>query len=400
MCLGSAPARYRRRREGTSSEKVKKRIRAPRWPESVGRRHWQTTCGRVRCARDERTQHPPRPVVHASLGLPRARSRCIRPAQRRDPALGSIGGADSRHARPSGRRWRRDSADAMRVHATDRHGHGRLRPNRGRRRPPRSCRRCLPATPPLAAMSGPARGVASGRPRTADVPPPGRKTPAAAIVGSVIGLAIVVALGAWFLLLRPGGNTALSSPSPSPIVLVSPSPEATDTAEPTAEPTDESTPAPTPFKAPTFTGKSLDACPGSRGRRRPVAGHPLSTRPATSPTARSCPRRPRPAARCCRATRSSWSSPSRGPPSWCPTSRVSTKPMPSASYWTGTSSPGPGPRRSIRTSPLVCVVSTDPAAGTEVDRGSSVDFVVSLGIEPSVVTCPDRGADASDRCSA
>ena len=30
------------------------------------------------------------------------------------------------------------------------------------------------------------------------------------------------------------------------------------TAEPTAEPTDASTPAPTPFKAPTFTGKSLE----------------------------------------------------------------------------------------------------------------------------------------------
>ena len=117
-----------------------------------------------------------------------------------------------------------------------------------------------PVTPPFGA-AGTARGVASGRPNMTDEPPTGRKTPPAAIVGSVIGLAIVVALGAWFLLLRPGPNTALASPSPSPIVIVTPSPAASTTAEPTTEPTAEvtplSTPAPTPFKAPTFTGKTL-----------------------------------------------------------------------------------------------------------------------------------------------
>ena len=160
-------------------------------------------------------------------------------------------------------------------------------PRRCRHRPapePRSMRRprcaaaadALPAwsptpsvqPPPISAgvtppggVPGVALGVAGGRPRPADEPPPGRKTPAAAIVGSVIGLAIIVALGAWFLLLRPGPNTALASPSPSAIVVVTPSPEATTTAEPTEQPTDEATPLatpiPTPFKAPTFTGKTL-----------------------------------------------------------------------------------------------------------------------------------------------
>ena len=112
--------------------------------------------------------------------------------------------------------------------------------------------------PPLGA-EGVARGVASGRPRMVDEPPTGRKTPPAAIVGSVIGLAIVVALGAWFLLLKPPTNTALAIPSPSPIVLVTPSPEATTTAEPTAEATPLATPIPAAFKAPTFTGKTLAA---------------------------------------------------------------------------------------------------------------------------------------------
>ena len=106
--------------------------------------------------------------------------------------------------------------------------------------------------------AGVALGVASGRPRLPEEPPVGRKTPPAAIVGGVIGLAIVVALGAWFLLLRPNSNTAVASPSPSPIVVVTPSPEATATDEPTAEPTEDSTPVPTPFQAPTFTGRSLE----------------------------------------------------------------------------------------------------------------------------------------------
>ena len=113
----------------------------------------------------------------------------------------------------------------------------------------------VPTTP---ASAGVALGVASGRPRVPEEPPVGRKTPPTAIVGGVIGLAIVVALGAWFLLLRPSDNTAVASPSPSPIVVVTPSPEATATDEPTAEPTEESTPAPTPFQAPTFTGRSLE----------------------------------------------------------------------------------------------------------------------------------------------
>ena len=118
-----------------------------------------------------------------------------------------------------------------------------------------------PGTPPTG--QAPAVGIAAGRPRGpagSGGSGPGR-TPAALMVASVIGLAVLVAVGAWFLLLRPGeSGTAAGSPSPSATVLLSPTPEATETAEPSPipSPTPRATPAPTPFKAPKFTGLTLD----------------------------------------------------------------------------------------------------------------------------------------------
>ena len=72
----------------------------------------------------------------------------------------------------------------------------------------------------------------------ADEPPPGRKTPPAAIVGSVIGLAIVVALGAWFLLLRPGPEHRICHPVAISDRLASDAVARADHAEPTTGPTD------------------------------------------------------------------------------------------------------------------------------------------------------------------
>ena len=165
-----------------------------------------------------------------------------------------------------------------------------------------------------------ARGVAAGRPRGPEEPPVGRKTPPAAIVGGVIGLAIVVALGAWFLLIQRSPDTAVASPSPSPIVVVTPSPDATATDEPTAEPTEDSTPAPTPFQAPTFTGRSLEEAEelaSSGGLELDVRFDTTSTEPdgtvlSQAPPPGSCGPARRPD--------SSWSSRGRVPRSSCRTS--------------------------------------------------------------------------------
>ncbi len=159
MCLGSAPARYWRGREGTSSEKVKKRLRALRTAESASRNRPQTRNGRVRCARDDRTQHPQRPVVRVFLEPRGARRRCARPRQRRHTALGFLGGADL------GQPWCR----------------GRC-PDHARRRPPEAPPPWSPAPPvqqqptasgvtPPVGVPGVALGVAGGRPRVADEPP-------------------------------------------------------------------------------------------------------------------------------------------------------------------------------------------------------------------------------------
>ncbi|MCY7419562.1 MAG: PASTA domain-containing protein, partial [Chloroflexi bacterium] len=243
-------------------------------------------------------------------------------------------------------------------------------------------------TPPLG-TDGAARGVAAGRPRMPEVPPTGRTTPPVAIVGGVIGLAIVVALGAWFLLLRPGPNTAVASPSPSPIVSVTPSPEPTETATelPTLEPTDDSTPAPTPFKAPSFTGKTLDeaqALADSGGLQLDIR-FDITTNKADGTVL------------------------SQAPP---PGSAV----LPGDQIFLVVAQPGPNVlvpdiqgvaeadavnllldsdlrpgERTEAIDPDVeagAVISTDPAAGDEVERGGSVDYVVSIGARPTPSPTP------------
>ncbi len=243
------------------------------------------------------------------------------------------------------------------------------------------------ASTALPGADGPARGVASGRPRTPEEPPVGRKTPAAAIVGSVIGLAIVVALGAWFLLLRPSGNTAVASPSASPITLSSPTPVATETTPPTAEPTDRSTPVPTPFKAPTFTGLTLEqarALAASGGLVLDVQFDQTTSKPDGTVL-------------------------SQAPP-------AGSSVLPGDQVFLLVAKPGPtvlvpdlhgvaeadavnqlldadlkpGTRSGAFDSavPAGDLLGTDPAAGVEIDRGGTVAYVVSLGVEPSATAGP------------
>ena len=213
MCLGSAPARYGRRREGTSSEKVKKRLCALRTRETASRNRPQTRNGRVRCARDERTQHPQRSVVRVFLEPRGAGRRCAGPRQRRHSALGSsevptsVGTGAGVDAPTNGDRGRGCAARLV-THA--------VRPASHRSRP----RSPLRPASPVSRLVSPADDHG---PRMS--PRPAARPRPAAIVGSVIGLAIVVALGAWFLLLRPGPEHRLASPSPSAIVVVTPSPE-------------------------------------------------------------------------------------------------------------------------------------------------------------------------------
>ena len=201
-----------------------------------------------------------------------------RPRQRRHPALGSLGGADL------GQRL---------VRGADAADHGCRDAAAGARRPPWS-----PAppvqqqptasgvTPPVGAP-GVALGVAGGRPRMADEPPTGRKTPPAAIVGSVIGLAIVVALGAWFLLLRPGPNTALASPSPSAIVVVH-RPRPRPRPPPSRRTKRRRWPRrPDTLQGPDLHRQDAGGGPGTRRYRRSRAGYPV--RPDDQPARRYGP---------------------------------------------------------------------------------------------------------------
>ena len=252
MCLGSAPARYRRGREGTSSEKVKKRIRALRTAEiSVPKASGKPEmAGYDAPAMSEpNTPHDPSSASPWNPAEPGADAPGLASdaTQLWDPSEVPTSAATSAGA---------DAPTTCR--------------GRPRRQPPPVVTRLPPSEQPSRPASGvDARrrarpvsrlGVAGGRPRVADEPPTGRKTPPAAIVGSVIGLAIVVALGAWFLLLRPGPNTALASPSPSRhrASWRARRPRPRPPPSRRTKPTPLATPVPTPFKAPTFTGKTLE----------------------------------------------------------------------------------------------------------------------------------------------
>ena len=107
--------------------------------------------------------------------------------------------------------------------------------------------------------AGPQAGTAYGtRPPT---PPTGNrrgtagggsgKTPPAIIIGSVIGVAAILAVAVWFLLLRPGDDTATSTPTPVATTFITPPPTATVEPDATDEP---ATPEPTRFRNPTFSG--------------------------------------------------------------------------------------------------------------------------------------------------
>jgi beta-lactam-binding protein with PASTA domain len=240
-----------------------------------------------------------------------------------------------------------------------------------------------------AGAAGVALGVASGRPRIPEEPPVGRKTPPTAIVGGVIGLAIVVALGAWFLLLQPGGpNTAAGSPSPSPIVVVTPSPEPTVTDEPTAEPTEESTPASTPFQAPTFTGRSLEEAEDLASS----GGLTLDVRFDTTtnePDGIVLSQAPPPGSAVLPGDEIFLLVAQAGPTVLVPD--ILGVEETDALNLLIESDLRPG-ERSQALDPDVAegeIISTDPVAGEEVDRGSSVDYVVSSGSEPSAEPTPE-----------
>ncbi len=100
-----------------------------------------------------------------------------------------------------------------------------------------------PPRPPSGNRRAPASGGAGG----------GGRTPSAIIVGSVISVAAILAVAVWFLLLRPMGDTASATPSPTATTYLTPPPtaipETTDGTE-TAAPS----PAPTRVRNPTFSG--------------------------------------------------------------------------------------------------------------------------------------------------
>ena len=247
------------------------------------------------------------------------------------------------------------------------------------------------AIPPLGA-EGVARGVASGRPRMVDDPPTGRKTPPAAIVGSVIGLAIVVALGAWFLLVRPAPNTALANPSPSPIVIVTPSPGATSTAEPTAEATPLATPIPAAFKAPTFTGKTLaeaQALADSGGLKLDIQ----YDRTTNQPNGTVLSQAPPPGSSVLPGDQIFLIVAKPGPTVLVPDAQGVAEA--DAVNLLLDSDLEPGTRTQAFDADVAAgaIVSTDPAAGKEVARGSSVDYVVSSGPEPAATPTPSPTPD-------
>ena len=245
--------------------------------------------------------------------------------------------------------------------------------------------------------AGVARGVAGGRPRTPDELPTGRKTPPAAIVGSVIGLAIIVALGAWFLLLRPGPNTALSSPSPSPssIVIVTPSPAPSITAEPTVVPTSGptadvtplSTPVPTPFRAPTFTGKTLvqaQALAATGGLRLKVQFDKTSSQPdgtvlSQTPSAGSSMR---PGDQVTLLVAQA------GPNVLVPNLQGVAEADAVNLLLDADLEPGVRTQAFDADVAVGAVISSSPTAGQQVARGSTVDYVVSGGTAPTPTPSP------------
>ncbi len=269
----------------------------------------------------------------------------------------------------------------------------RLPPQRARPSPGQPSRR-LPCRRPLA-RAGVALGVASGRPRPPEEPPAGGKTPPTAIVGGVIGLAIVVALAAWFLLIQPKDNTASASPSPAPTVLVvSPSPTAIATDEPTAEPTDETTPEPTPFKAPTFTGRSIDEAQdlaSSGGLELDITYDTTTNEPDGTVLSQV----PEPGTEVLPGDQIFLVVAQPGPTVLVP--NVVGVPAEDALNLLIDSDLRPGERTDAVDADVAAgaIISTDPSAGEEIDRGSSVDYVVSVGPEataeptPAPVAVPD-----------
>jgi beta-lactam-binding protein with PASTA domain len=96
-------------------------------------------------------------------------------------------------------------------------------------------------TRPPAPPSGIRRGAAGGG---------GGRGPSAVLIGSVIGVAAILAVAVWFLMFRPSGETASGTPTPGATTFVTPPPTATPEAYFSFDPS----PEPTRFRNPTFAG--------------------------------------------------------------------------------------------------------------------------------------------------
>ncbi len=206
-------------------------------------------------------------------------------------------------------------------------------------------------------------------------------------MGSVIGLAIVVALGAWFLLFRPSGDTAVASPSASPMVLASPSPVATETTPPTAEPTDQSTPAPTPFKAPTFTGMTLDqaqAVAKTGGLELDVRFDATTSKPDGTVLSQAPP----PGSSVLPGDQVFLLVAKPGPTVLVPDLHGVAEADAVNQMLDADLKPGTRSEAFDSSVAVGALLGTDPAAGVEVDRGSAVAYVVSLGVAPSATPGP------------
>ncbi|MFN8517973.1 MAG: PASTA domain-containing protein [Chloroflexota bacterium] len=223
-----------------------------------------------------------------------------------------------------------------------------------------------------------ARGVSSGRPQPPEEPSSQKGRPVA-IVGGVIGAAVAVAAGAWFFLLNPShDNIAGASPTPSAIVTPGP----TATAEPTIEPTDEPTPAPTAFRAPRFTGRTVDEAEELAAR----GGLQLEfefDETSSEADGTILEQDPAPGAAVRPGDTIVLTVAKSGPTVLVPDLRGQTEDDALNLLLDADLAPGERTQAFDDEIPVGAVVSTDPEADAEVDRQSEVDYVVSLGVEPS-----------------